>query len=205
MQSNIFEPTNLPELPQPGFIDHRILESPIPLSLICIVIGILIFATLRHSKHAKSIGRPAILLGFLAGIGIYLTGHFITNDREHLKINSSKLIKAVASGDTQVMNQLMAGDIEVKASFFNITGKERVIAQASTQGAAVIKSASLRETQTGIFGQQMARTHVKVRVSGDMLPPLSWWSIDWTRASPNTDHWVATHIESLWIQGFSNP
>lgn len=205
MQNNLMEPTNLPSLPAPGFIELRILESPIPLALTCIAVGVLVFATLRHSTHAKRIGRPAILLGLITGIGIYLTGHFIITDREHLETHSNRLVEAVIAGDTQSLNQLLSEKIEVKSSFFKVTNKDRVISQITSRGTTALDSATVRDVNTGILGSQMARTQIKVRVKGDMIPPLSWWSVDWTRSSPDTDQWIATHIEALWIQGFSNP
>lgn len=205
MPSNIFEPTNLPSLPAPGFIEHRILESPLPLALTCVAVGILVFATLRHTKHTKRIGQPAIFLGLIVGIGIYLTGHFTITDREHLETQSNNLVSAVVAGDTQLLNQLLSENIEVKSSFFSVTSRDRVISQITSRGTATIDSASVRQVNAGIFGSQVARTQIKVRVSGEMLPPMSWWSVDWTRSSPDSNDWVATHIEALWIQGFSSP
>ena len=89
--------------------------------------------------------------------------------------------------------------------FASQTGKDRVLRLVQTRGASIVQSASTKEVRAGLLGPQVARTQIKIRVDGDMVPSNSWWLIDWNRSSPDSDDWVAVYIEPIWIQGFSNP
>lgn len=205
MQSNIIEPKDLPDLPPATFIDQWVLESPLLLMIVLVAMGAVAFIALRHTKHAKHIGLPSLGLGVLLGAGIYLAGHFVTTDREHLKQRSSQLVAAAAIGDEQQLKALLHEEVRVQTMFVSQSQQSRIIALAKSRAAPLIDSASVREVRAGLFGQQVARTQVKIRVKGDMIPPMSWWTLDWTRPSPDSDQWVVTHIEPIWIQGFSNP
>lgn len=205
MQSSLFEPENLPQLPAPSFLEHWVLETPLPLALALLLLGIICFGSLRHSKHAKSIGLPTLAAGLVLGIVVYLVGQLITTDYEHLKARSDQLVIAAANGDQQSLQSLLHQDVRVQTLFVTQSGSERIIALAQTRAAPIIESVSVRDVRAGLFGQQVARTQVKIRIQGDIIPPMSWWMLDWTRPSIDSDEWVVTHIEPIWIQGIKNP
>ncbi len=205
MQSALFEPQNLPQLPEPGLIEHWILESPLPLALSCFAIGIIVFGSLRHTKNNTRIGLPTLGFTLLLAAGVLLIGQLITTDREHLKARSAQLVQAASTGDQQALGNLLADQVRINASFVTQVGKERIITLAVSRAAPMIESASTKEVRAGIDGPLIARTHIKIKVKADMVPPSSWWLIEWTKPNPESTDWVATHIEPLWIQGFTNP
>lgn len=205
MQGTLFEPQNLPDLPRPSFIDHWVYESPLAVSLACLAIALIVFGILRQTKHVKRVGVPILVFGLLAGISVYLLGSLTITDSEHLKERSRQLINAAASGDRSALESLLGERVRVQTAFAAHSGKERVITLATFRAAPLIESVAVREIRVGIFGQQVARTQVKIKVSADMVPPMSWWTLEWTRPSPESNEWVVTHIEPLWIQGISNP
>lgn len=205
MQSTLFEPQNLPQLPEPGFVEHWILESPLPLALSCLAIGIIVFGSLRHTKNNTKIGLPVLGFTVILAVALFITSQLITTDREHLKARSAQLVQAASTGDRQALSILLADQVRINASFVTQVGKERIITLAASRAAPMIESASTKEVRAGIDGPLVARTHIKIKVKADMVPPSSWWLIEWTKPNEESTDWVATHIEPLWIQGFTNP
>ena len=204
-QSPIFEPSHLPSLPKPSPIDHWIFESPYLPALVLLAVGIFVFFLLRHSKHAKKIGLPTLAItSILAGV-VFALGTLVKTDSENLKSRSQELVQATANADQAALSNLLDEHAAVKTAFGSASSKDKIIALVRAKGTTNIESASTREIRVGIYGQQVARTQIKVRVAGDMLPSNSWWQIDWTRPDTTSDQWVATDIEPLWIQGVSNP
>ena len=204
MQSALFEPQTLPELPDVGILDRWVYESPFPLIFICLAIALLIFGALRHTKHAKRIAYPSLAVGCALGVAIYTASQLVTTDIEHLKERSSRLVIAASIGDSAALESLLDQSVRIQAPFVSQAGKARVITLAQSRAAPMIDSASDKKINAGLYGDQVARTQIKVRVNADMLPPTSWWAVDWKKASPDSDQWVVTHIESIWIQGISN-
>mgnify|MGYP003662882976 FL=1 len=85
MQSNImFNDQDLPALPDQGPLEIYLYQSPLITALACVAIGIIIFGALRHTKHARKVGLPALMIGFVAGGAIYLIGSMVVTDHEHL-------------------------------------------------------------------------------------------------------------------------
>ncbi len=205
MQSTIFEPTNLPELPQPGFINQWVLESPTPLALASLAIVTILFGTLRTTQYAKKIGIPVLAAGLIFAGTLFLVGFFITTDAENLKTKSHALVNAITETDRLSLESLLDEQVRVQTRFTSRSGRVRILDLAQAQVAPIIESAVIKEVRTGLYGPQIARTYIKIKTKGDMIPPLSWWMLDWTRLSPTSDNWVVTHIEPLWIQGITNP
>ncbi len=205
MQSTIFEPTNLPELPQPGFIDQWVLESPTPLALTSLAIATIIFGVLRTTRYARKIGIPILATGLICAGTLFLVGFFITTDAENLKTRSHTLVNAAIKTDRLSLESLLDEQVRVQTRFTSRSGRARILDLAQAQVAPIVESAAIKEIRTGLYGPQIARTYIKIKIKGDMVPPLSWWMLDWTRPSPTSDNWVVTHIEPLWIQGLTNP
>jgi hypothetical protein len=208
MQSNlnpVFEPNNLPELPKAGFIDQWVFESPLPLSIALVAIGVIVLGTIRHSEHAKRIGIPTFLAAAALGAAVFVAGQLVTTDREYLRDLSKQLVTSAGAGDGVVLGSLLDKQVKLKMAMVSSSGRDKLVSLAKSRAAPMINSISTREVRAGLDGPQVARTHIKVRVKGDMIPPLSWWRVDWFRDSTESNEWRVSHIEPLWIQGFSNP
>lgn len=205
MQSNLYEPSQLPDLPGAGFFTHWLLEAPLAPAALLIALGLVVFIALRHTNHAKKIGIPALGLGVILGGGVYLLGSLVVTDREVLVQRATELVEATSSGDTGVLSSMLDPGVRVRSIFASVSGRQSVINLMKNRAPGVVANAQTRRVNAGLSGPQVATTQIKVRVKGEMLPSLSWWSVNWTRPSTDSDDWVVTHIEPIWIQGFADP
>jgi len=205
MQSNITEPSSLPQLPPPGFIEHWVFEQPMLPAVVLVFIALSTLFTLRNSTHLNRIGIPVALIAVLGAIGIYLLGSITITDREMLRLRSHDLVQSVAGGDQTTLRSMLSNDARLASIFASAQGADRIVTLATTRNTGIVRSAKVGKVNTGLFGPQVATTQIRVRTQGDMFPTLSWWRIDWTRADETSDNWVVTHIEPIWVQGISNP
>jgi len=205
MQSPLFEPSSLPSLPEPSFFEQWVLQSPLLLSVIILAIGFFTYMLLRNSKHSKKIGIPSLGIAAAIAGGLFALGTLITTDREQLQTRSEELVTAAANADQAALSQLLDERAAIKTAFGSANSKDQIISLVSSRAAPTIQSATVREIRVGIYGDQVARTQIKVRVAGEMLPSNSWWQVDWTRPNTETEKWIVTDIEPLWIQGMTNP
>lgn len=206
MQSTLFEPTNLPSLPQAGWLEHWVFESPwIPAAALLVIALATLFA-LRHTDHTRRAGWPIAIVGTLLAIGLVVAGQLVVTDHERLSDRADRLIQAAASADGSELNQLLDESIRFDGNNMLPTGlrvgKDTIIALANKHAKPIIKSAQVKEVRAGLYSPRVAQTQIKVHISSDFAPPNSWWLVDWTRPSPDSDQWTATHIEPIWIQGF---
>lgn len=172
---------------------------------VLVFIALATLYTLRHSKQFKRVGLPIGLLCFAAGIGIYLLGSLTITDRELLIARSHELVQSVADADNTALRAMLDDDARLASIFASAQGADRIVELTNTRNRGVVRSAEVGKVNAGLYGPQVASTQIRVRTKGDMFPSLSWWRIDWTRPSESSDDWVVTHIEPIWIQGFSNP
>lgn len=205
MQSLLMQPASLPELPPTSLFSKWVLETPLPTALVMVLIGITVYVIVRHSPKRKNIGFSSLGIGFLCALTIMVMGQLITTPHEHLKERSTLLVHAVATNDAVALDALLDERVRLKTRFASATGKPAIIALTKSRAIPAIDSATTKEVRAGLYGPQVAKTHIKVRVQGDMIPSLSWWVIEWMRTSPDSADWVATRIEPLWIAGITNP
>jgi len=204
MQSPIFEPTNLPKLDQAGMFENAFFEEPMMTMVVVGMIGVMALLVMRF-RGKLSWGLTLLGVSLLIVGGVYLTSVLVTTDREVLSMQASDLVGGVAHGDESVMQQLLAEHVRVQTRFAGASGRDRVIALASSRIPSLVESHSVGEVRADLPGPRVGRTMVKVRVQGSMAPSSSWWLIQWERADIQTDEWRATHIEPVWIQGINNP
>jgi len=191
-------------LPEPGLIERLTLESPMPLVLSLLVIGVGGLVVL----NSKAKLRPGLLVlaGAWALAGAFLlVGSLVQTPRESLMARTRELISALADVDRASMTRILRQDAEVEVrGFRTFAGRESVIGAAEhyVGGEYAVDSFSVPEIQGVIDGANTARTQARVRHTGPPSP-ASWWRITWYRASDD-DPWVAVKIEPLWIAGLGN-
>lgn len=205
MQNNIVEPSSLPPLPQPGPFEHWVLEQPVLPAAVLLFIALATLFALRHTKHFKRVGIPVAIVAILCGVGVYLLGSMTITDREHLQLRSHDLVQAVAESNPSTLRSMLDDDARLASVFASAQGADRIVTLATTRNSGVVRSAEVGQINAGLYGPQVATTQIRVRTQGDMFPTLSWWRVDWTRPSETSDAWVVTHIEPIWVQGFSDP
>ncbi|MGV6815518.1 MAG: hypothetical protein ACWA5W_11015 [Phycisphaerales bacterium] len=205
MQSPLFEPTNLPSLPETGLIDHWVYESPwIPAAAVLIIALATLFA-LRHTDRARRVGWPIAIVGMLLASGLVVAGQLVVTDTEHLRHRADRLIQAAASADGSELNLLLDESVRFdgnnKLPTGSRVGKDTIIALSNKHAKPIIESAQVKEVHAGLYSPRVAQTQIKVHISSDFAPPNSWWLVDWTRPTPDSTQWTVTHIEPIWIQG----
>jgi hypothetical protein len=204
MQSNIIEPSSLPELPKPGPLDYWVLENPLAPAVVLAVAGLMVLYLLRHRNNYKRIGIPIGLILLALGAGIYTLGTMHITQREHLQQRSVDLVMSVADADSVTLRSMLDPNCTLSSVFASTEGADRIVQIATSRNPGVVQSAEVKRVNAGIYSDRVAVTQIRVRTQGSMVPSLSWWKVDWQRQSLDQP-WVATFIEPIWIQGMSNP
>ena len=206
MQDTIFEPARLPELPSqadPSSIEQLLFESGAMTAGVVAIAAVLAAFILFRAARARG-GVLVLLLGLGSAGGVFMLSMMFTTDREHLTIRASDLVDAVSQGDESEIRSMLDPAVRVRTRFGEASSNEQVVQLVSRANAA-IESVRADEVRVGLAGPRVARTQILVRGQGEGRLPKSWWVIDWTRPNAETDQWVATHIEPIWIQGMNNP
>ena len=205
MQSNIVEPSTLPELPAPSPLEYWVLEQPLVPAAALVIAGILTLLIMRHRASFKRIAIPVSSALILAGITIYIVGTITITQREHLQERSDDLVQSVANADASTLRSMLEPNAQLSSIFQSAQGADRIVQIATTRNPGVVQSASVGRVNAGIYdGNLVATTQIRGRTQGNMVPSLSWWRVDWQRQS-DTESWRVTHIEPIWIQGIPNP
>ena len=205
MQSNIVEPSTLPELPAPSPLEYWVLEQPLVPAAALVIAGILTLLIMRHRASFKRIAIPVSSVLILSGITIYIVGTMTITQREHLQERSDDLVQSVANADASTLRSMLEPNAQLSSIFQSAQGADRIVQIATTRNPGVVQSASVGRVNAGIYdGNLVATTQIRVRTQGNMVPSLSWWRVDWQRQS-DTEPWRVTHIEPIWIQGIPNP
>ena len=204
MQQNIIEPSSLPELPQPTPLEYWVLENPLAPTAILVVAGLFILFMFRHHDSFKKLGLPIGLVLLALGAGIYTFGTLHITQREHLKQRSIDLVMSVADADATNLESMLDPNCRLTSAFASAQGAERITQLATTRNTGIVQSAEVSKVNAGLYSDRVAITQIRVRTQGSTVPSLSWWKLDWQRQTVD-DAWVVTHIEPIWIQGWSNP
>ncbi len=205
MQSDLFEPNNLPELEQAGSFTRLLFESPLLAMAIAGMLGILLMLAMR-SRGKNGTGLVIFGCSLLVAGAIFVLSMLVTTDREMLAIRANELVDAVAIGDESALQSLFGEDVTVETRFANARGKDEVIEIASSRVPRVVDEHTVREVRADLPGPRVARTMIKVRAGGEVLPPSSsWWMVHWERVSVESDDWKAVLVRPVWIQGVPNP
>jgi hypothetical protein len=205
MQQNIFEPENLPPLPEPSPIEHWVLEQQLWPALALVLIAIIAMTVMRSIPQAAKYRFVAAGVLVLLGVGVYAIGASVVTDREILRDRSIALVQTVSDRDPQALRSMLDDACRLQSRYGSATSADRIVEIAITRNPGVVSSADVSEVNAGLYGPQVATTQIKVRTEGSMLPSLSWWRVDWQRPDTVTSDWIVTHIEPIWIQGVNNP
>jgi hypothetical protein len=205
MQSNLIEPSALPELPAPSPIEFWVLEQPLVPSIVLLVAGGLTIVLMRHRPSFKRIALPVSSVLTILAITIFIVGSLTLTQRERLRTQSETLVQSVASADAGTLRDLLDPDAQLSSIFASTSGADSIVRLATTRNPGVVQSADVSTVHVGIYeGNLVATTQIRVRTQGNMVPSLSWWRVDWQRQRDDAP-WRVTHIEPIWIQGIPNP
>ncbi|MCA9303482.1 MAG: hypothetical protein KC996_05105 [Phycisphaerales bacterium] len=207
MQDTLFEPTSLPELPtlaNPSMLEHLLFESSIVTAGVLAVAAVLIAFLLVRASKAKR-GMLVLTLGLAGAVGVFALSALVETPREQLYARATALVDAVSIGDEPAMRSLLDPGVRVRTRFGGAGSSDQVIQLVTSRANAQIDEVHADEIRVGLAGPRVARTQILVRGQAQGRLPKSWWVIDWARPDTDSDQWVATHIEPIWIQGMSDP
>ncbi len=199
---------SLPTLPETPVLERWLFESPTLLVGLLVVLGfVALIAAARRKKRKVPLVGAGVL--FVLAAGVYITADRVTTDREVITERTAELVAAVAEGDAQGVRAILAEPFRINPSdnasgsarrVPRITDFEQIRTAIEKWIDPLIGSHQILETRAGMDGSGIGRTLVRVRVrmpDGGLLGH-SWWEIEWRRSG---DTWLATRIESIWIQG----
>lgn len=207
MQDTLFEPTALPELPSigdPSSIERLLFESSILSAGVLAIAAIFIAFILFRAAKAK-LATIALLAGLVIAAGIFVLGSIVSTPREQLKIHAVEIVDAVSDGDEARLRALLDPKVRVRTRFGGASTSDQLVSLVTTRANNAIEVVHADEVRVGLAGPRVAQTQILVRGEAQGRLPKSWWVIDWTRQSTDSENWVATHIEPIWIQGMTNP
>lgn len=207
MQDTLFEPTALPELPSigdPSSIERLLFESSILSAGVLAIAAIFIAFILFRAAKAK-LATIALLAGLVIAAGIFVIGSIVSTPREQLKIHAVEIVDAVSDGDEARLRALLDPKVRVRTRFGGASTSDQLVSLVTTRANNAIEVVHADEVRVGLAGPRVAQTQILVRGEAQGRLPKSWWVIDWTRQSTDSENWVATHIEPIWIQGMTNP
>lgn len=196
--AQLFEPS-IPSVPAAPFVETWITGTGIPGAGAALVVGVVSAVLLRRSGRGRA-GLLAGAVGVVLAAAILAVGATVTTDRETLRQRSRELVAAALVADRPALAGMLREDARVRTRFGSGEGRDRVVAMAGMIGG-VVGTADVRAVRVDLRGPRVARTQIRVSVTGD-VPPASWWAVDWQR---DDDAWVVTAIEPIWIQGLENP
>jgi hypothetical protein len=161
------------------------------------------FILLRATK--TKLAAITLLAGLLIAGAIFVLGSIVNTPREQLTAHAEDIVSAVSDGDEERLRALLDPRVRVRTRFGGASTSDQVVSLVTTRANNAIDFVRADEVRVGLAGPRVAQTQILVRGEAQGRLPKSWWVIDWTRPSTDSDNWVATHIEPIWIQGMTNP
>ncbi|HED53374.1 MAG TPA: hypothetical protein ENJ00_04145 [Phycisphaerales bacterium] len=200
----------IPDLPSPPFVEHVVFESPAMLVAVlgvaCVVAVVIAVRSRRRLWGMLVAGALLVVAG-----GVLISADRVTTDREQVIARTALLVDALAAVDTRTLEAMMIDNARLgpgpdaggyARSIPELDSKADIITtvQRRLGNSNLIGSHRILETRAGLDGPNVARSLVRVRITGpdDAYLNHSWWGIDWRRRD---GQWKVAGIEALWIQG----
>lgn len=199
--AQVFEPA-MPSVPDAPFIERWITGTGYAGAGLLAAVGVVAYLVLSRSARAR-LAIPALIGLWLMGGAVLLIGTLVQTQRESLRASARELVAAAVQGDTDRLGPLLHENARVRARYANAEGRDRILLVVGRVEYR-IQSHRVRRVEVDLRGPRVARTHLRLSVTSDTLPPASIWTVDWQRASDDAP-WVVTLIEPFWIQGMTDP
>jgi hypothetical protein len=189
-------------LPSPPVLEHYVLENSWPLAAVLVIAALVAAWMLNRQSRA----RQAVMAGgglLLVAAGVLIAGQMVTTTRESLIARTRTLVAATAAADTASLRDMLAGDIQLRAYFFNEPMKKDVVLDRVERYMGheyPVQSHKIDSPQATIDGPNAARTQVHVVVTNPSatmynVPVGSWWRVDWRMDKDGV--WRVTQLECL--------
>ncbi|HYE60839.1 MAG TPA: DUF4440 domain-containing protein [Phycisphaerales bacterium] len=181
----------------PNPLIHYTLENPWPLAILLIVVALILYFSLsaRDPKKARRLAPIPLLLA-IACIG---AGYAITTAREQVRNLTKALVTSVATGDGPAVDRALTPSARL---FSPATpagmDKDQIINRVQTMlgpnGVVRVDDLAVLEAQVDASSKDRALVQVKVRVTAQGTPVISWWRLD---AVPAGNTWQFSGIKFI--------
>jgi hypothetical protein len=188
-------------LKEPGGVSKWVLEQPLPLAVILLLAGVVLWYVIRGKGKEKQATRVAALMLTLAAL-VYATGTFVVTEQEQLKARTRELVAAVAKADSTRVGPLLADN--AVAQPWGLSKSVTLSKMESHLGRSItIKEHTIRTLRAAVDRPGSARTQLRVHVVADGAlyagPIGSWWMLRWSK-DPGGE-WRVVEIEMQQLDG----
>lgn len=198
------EPTPLPGAP---LMSRLLFENPLPLSLVLLVAGLVLYVVLNARARFKQ-GLIAAGACVLAAGAAWILAALVQTDHERMRHASRDLIDAVATANLAALDDLLGPDVQLSSvpTLGDISKAaiiQAVIANLGPGRTFEIEDYSIQEMQTALDGPDSGRVQLRIRVQVKQMgyPNLSWWGLGLSRGVDG--QWRVVSIRALAIRGVS--
>jgi hypothetical protein len=199
--AQVFEPA-MPSVPDAPFLERWVTGTGYAGAGLLAAVGVVAYLVLSRTARAR-LALPTLIGLWLLGGVVLLIGAMVQTPREALRASARDLVAAAVEGDKARLGELLHENARVRARYASAEGRDRILPLVGRVEYR-IRSHSVRRVQVDLRGPRVARTHLRLSVTSDTLPPASIWTVDWQRATDDAP-WVVTLIEPYWIQGMTDP
>lgn len=201
LHAQVFEPA-MPSVTDTPWVERWITGSGFAGAGVLVALGIAAFLVLSKGSRAR-LAAPVAAGLWLLGAGVVGVGQWVVTPREQLRAAARELVAAAVNADRETVGSRLHADARVRTRYARAEGRERILPLVDLVRGE-ISGHRVRRVEVDLRGPRVARTHLRLSVTADRLPPASIWTIDWQRASDDAP-WQATLIEPFWIQGMTDP
>lgn len=194
-------------LPGPSTVSRLLFENPLPLTLVLLVAGLVLYVVLNARTRFKH-GLMAAGACVLAAGGVWILAALVQTDHEKMRETARDLVEAVAEANLADLDQLLAPEAHLSAvPTLGDIGRSAIIeAVDSNLGPGrlfEVDEHSIQEMQTALDGPSSGRVQLRVRVQTKQMgfPNVSWWGLGLSRGADGT--WRVVSIRALAIRGVS--
>jgi hypothetical protein len=198
-QTNPIEPKTPAPLPDPPWLAHHLLESPLLIEVILLAGAFVCYAALNAAGKAKLARRGLAVLLVLA-VAVWALAALVKTDRERAMEATKHLVGDVADGNTRSVDDALAPGAAVYSDQYPQGQPKTVILDKVAQyfgpkGQYPIQEHAILESQAFAASESLEQVQIKVRVTPkDGFPIISWWRMDLT---PGPSGWQVTGIKLL--------
>lgn len=199
--AQVFEPA-MPSVTDTPFVERWITGSGFMGAGVLVTLGIVAYLVLSRGSRTRLAVPVAAGLWVLGG-AVVGVGQWVVTPREQLRAAARELVAATVNADRDTVAARLHADARVRTRYARAEGRERILPLVDMVRGQ-ITGHTVRRVEVDLRGPRVARTHLRLSVTADRLPPASIWTVDWQRASDDAP-WQATLIEPFWIQGMTDP
>jgi hypothetical protein len=201
LPAQLFEPS-MPSVTATPFVERWVTGSGFAGAGVLVGLGIVAYLVLSRGSRARLAVPVAAGLWLLGGAAVGV-GQWVVTPREQLRAAARELVSAAVAADRDAVAARLHADARVRTQYARAEGRDRILPLVDMVRGE-ITGHSVRRVEVDLRGPRVARTHLRLSVTADRLPPASIWTIDWQRGSDEAP-WQATLIEPYWIQGMTDP